>query len=249
MSMEASGCDPTAVERVFATELTAEERAELGAVCMRHGITPDHPVLLAVAEQLIFRRRLDERLSRFEAIAQRVEAAADRVATYRERPPTRRYRWAWLTMLALVAIVGLGAWFLGGAVAAAHVRLASARISSAIATPAGAAAMRLLQANGDALPQQLGRCQRRCGWFAARSERNHDREKRQKRDPAAALSAGHHVGVRTVVYCLRLKPAESGRARRVRRSFHDSPLDHQADSGDGGSLPQTEAQTGHWRSW
>ncbi len=160
MSTEASGFDPTAVERVFAAELTAEERAELGAVCMRHGITPDHPVLLAVAEQLIFRRRLDERLGRFEAIAQRVEAAADRVATYRERPRTRRHRWPWLAVLALVAIVGLGAWFLGGAVAAAHVRLASARISSAVATPAGAAAMRLLETNGDALPQLLARCRR-----------------------------------------------------------------------------------------
>jgi hypothetical protein len=148
MNTEGSGFDPTAVERVFATELTAEERAELGAVCMRHGVTPDHPVLLAVAEQLIFRRRLDERLSRFEAIAQRVEAAASCVVIYRERPQTRRYGWQWSTVLALVAIVGLGAWFLGGAVAAAHLRLASARISSALATPAGAAAMHLLEVKG-----------------------------------------------------------------------------------------------------
>ena len=159
MNTEASGFDPTAVERVFTTELTAEERAELGAVCMRHGITPDHPVLLAVAEQLIFRRRLDERLSRFEAIAQRVEAAANCVVIYRERPKTRRHGWPWPAVLALVAIVGLGAWFLGAAVAGAHLRLASARISSALATPAGAAAMHLLEVNGDALPQLLARCQ------------------------------------------------------------------------------------------
>ena len=36
----------------------------------------------------------------------------------------------------------------------------TARISSAVATPAGAAAMRLLEANGDALPQLLARCRR-----------------------------------------------------------------------------------------
>jgi len=66
------------------TELTAKERTERGAVCMRHGMTPDHPELLAVAEQLTFRRRFDERLSRFEAIAQRVEAATDRAAIDRE---------------------------------------------------------------------------------------------------------------------------------------------------------------------
>jgi hypothetical protein len=82
------------------------------------------------------------------------------VVIYRERPQTRRRGWQWPAVLALVATVGLGAWFLGGAVAAAHLRLASARISSALATPAGAAAMHLLEVNGDALPQLLAHCQR-----------------------------------------------------------------------------------------
>ncbi|MGP6158535.1 MAG: hypothetical protein ACLPYS_13705 [Vulcanimicrobiaceae bacterium] len=117
-------------------------------------------MLIAVAEQLLFRRRLDERIKRFEAIAQRVEAAAARIAAHHQRPSGRWYRSPWITVLALVGIVGLGAWFVGGAVAGAHIRFASARIASAVTTPAGAAAMHLLEVNGDDLPKLLARCRR-----------------------------------------------------------------------------------------
>jgi hypothetical protein len=52
-----------------------------------------------------------------------------------------------------------------------------------------------------------------------------------------------------IAYALSLRNLEemTQRARRVRRSFHDSPLGHQAGSGVGGSIPTTEAQTGYRR--
>ena len=60
-------------------------------------------------------------------------------------------------------------------------------------------------------------------------ERNDDHERRKKRDQAAAIFTGHHAAVRQVVHRLPVESAQSrrddARARPVRRSFHDSPLD------------------------
>jgi hypothetical protein len=54
----------------------------------------------------------------------------------------------------------------------------------------------------------------------------------EKRDQAAAIPVGHHAAVRPVVSRLRVESAQSrrdhARAWPVRRSFHHSPLGHQA---------------------
>src|SRR5450631_455180 len=69
------------------------------------------------------------------------------------------------------------------------------------------------------------------------SQRMNGHKQRQKCDPAEALSIGHHAGVRAVVCRLPVESAQSrrddARARPVRRSFHNSPLDRQAGSGAG----------------
>src|ERR1035438_2660773 len=62
----------------------------------------------------------------------------------------------------------------------------------------------------------------------------------EKRDQAAAISIGHHAAMRQVVHRLPVESAQSrrddARARPVRRSFHDSPLDRQAGSGAGEAM-------------
>src|ERR1035441_9899957 len=70
----------------------------------------------------------------------------------------------------------------------------------------------------------------------------------EKRDQAAAISFGHHASVRAVVRRLPVESAQSrrddARARPVRRSFHDSPLDHQAGSGAGKAFRKRKRKRG-----
>jgi len=73
---------------------------------------------------------------------------------------------------------------------------------------------------------------RRRSRLDARRERNDHHEKPPQRDPASALSLGHHAALRAMVRRIRLESAQSGRddarTRRVRRSFQYSSLGHQA---------------------
>ena len=89
-------------------------------------------------------------------------------------------------------------------------------------------------------------------------ERNDDHERRKKRDQAAAISTGHHAAVRQVVHRLPVESAQSrrddARARPVRRSFHDSPLDRQAGSGwrkpfGNGSANEASARSAKAGDW
>jgi hypothetical protein len=57
-----------------------------------------------------------------------------------------------------VTFLMLTSWFAGATIAAAHVRIADHRVATLLTTPAGAAALGILDANGTELPQNLARC-------------------------------------------------------------------------------------------
>jgi len=191
--------DPTPVQRIFGDHFSAEERAWLAETCQRHGITSDHPVLLVMAETLLYRQRLqnefariDSRGNAFVETADRIEAlvaqletmnksalAADIAVTAHlktepgppkttEQKKTDRktsthfvFRPAQVaSVLALTGMVGIVAWFGGATDATARTRFASDRVATMLTTPAGQAAMHVLEANGADLPGNLARCRR-----------------------------------------------------------------------------------------
>ncbi len=102
------------VERIFNTHLTVEERVDLGDVCRRHGFGSDHPVLLAVAEVLLFGRRTDERLKRLDDVVGRAERVAARGAgSGAARQKTRaNINMLPARLIGTISVVGVVAWFI-----------------------------------------------------------------------------------------------------------------------------------------
>jgi len=100
----------------------------------------------------------DSRLGRVEAATARIEAALAKFDGRTINATKPRRRWPFFGLLAIAALVMLTSWFAGATVATAHVRIAEHRVATLLTTPAGAAALGILEANGAELPQNLARC-------------------------------------------------------------------------------------------
>lgn len=100
----------------------------------------------------------DDRVTRLEAVASRIERVASRLDGPSAMAAKPSRRWPLLGILAIVALIGLASWFAGASTSAAHIQFANRRVATLLTTPAGTAALGILDANGAELPQNLLRC-------------------------------------------------------------------------------------------
>lgn len=77
-----------------------------------------------------------------------------------EAPPVTVQRSATIDALGIIAllVVALLSWFGSAAVTEARAHYANAAVAKVLTTPAGHAALRLIETNGDGLPPNLSRC-------------------------------------------------------------------------------------------